>query len=110
MSWQAPFQAMKSAAEQVKKANPFSLHFVKVNAEEQKAIAKEVSPIYWVTEKAPPTLIISGDADNVVPVEQSQRLIEKLEQAKVPAKLEIRKGQGHGWPDTKPDVGCDVSA
>jgi acetyl esterase/lipase len=98
----APFGFEK--AEQAKKANPFSLHFVKVDAEEQKAIAKKVSPIYWATEKAPPTLIISGDADNVVPVEQSQRLIEKLEQARVPAKLEIRKGRGHGWPDTKPDV------
>lgn len=90
--------------EQVKKTNPFSLHFVKVNAEEQKAIAKEVSPIYWVTEKSPPTLIISGDADNVVPVEQSQRLIEKLQQAKVPARLEVRKGRGHGWPNVEPDV------
>jgi acetyl esterase/lipase len=98
----APFGFEKT--EQVKKTNPFSLHFVKVDAEEQKAIAKEVSPIYWVTENAPPTLIISGDADKTVPVEQSQRLIEKLKQMKVPAKLEIRKGQGHGWVDTKPDV------
>jgi acetyl esterase/lipase len=98
----APFGFEKT--EQVKEKNPFSVHFVKVNAEEQKAIAKEVSPIYWVTEKSPPTLIISGDADKVVPVEQSQRLIEKLAAAKAPAKLEIRKGQGHGWPDTKPDV------
>ena len=24
--------------------------------------------------------------------------------AKVPAKLEVRKGKGHGWPDVKPDV------
>ena len=98
----APFEFEKT--EQAKKANPFSLHFVKANTEEQKAIAKEISPIYWVTEKAPPTLIISGDADKVVPIEQSQRLIEKLEQAKVPAKLEVRKGQGHGWPNTTPDV------
>src|SRR6478672_829549 len=72
----APFDFEKS--ERTKKSNPFSLHFVKVGAEEQKAIAKEVSPIYWVTEKAPPTLIIHGDEDKVVPIEQSRRFVEKL--------------------------------
>jgi acetyl esterase/lipase len=98
----APFAFEKT--EQAKKSNPFSLHFVKVNEEGQKAIAREMSPIYWVTEKAPPTLIIHGDADNLVPIEQSRRLIEKLEAAKVPAKLEVRKGKGHGWLNVEPDV------
>ena len=94
------FQRTESAT----KSKPFSQHFVSVNAEEQKAIAKEVSPIYWVTAEAPPTLIIHGDADKVVPIEQSQRLIEKLAQAKVPAKLQVREGRGHGWPNVEPDV------
>src|SRR3954447_465590 len=98
----APFDFQR--AEPAAKAKPFSMHFVKLNAEEQMAVAREVSPIYWVTEKAPPTFIIHGDADKVVPIEQSQRLIEKLKQANVPAKLEVKKGQGHGWPDVKPDV------
>jgi acetyl esterase/lipase len=98
----APFEFQKK--EQAVKDNPFSVHFVKLNDEEQQAVAKEMSPIYWVTEKAPPTLIISGDADNLVPIEQSERLVKKLEEAKVPAKLEIRKGRGHGWPDVEPDV------
>src|SRR3954471_2665342 len=74
----APFDFEK--AEPAAKAKPFSMHFVKLNAEEQMAVAREVSPIYWVTEKAPPTFIIHGDADKVVPIEQSQRLIEKLKQ------------------------------
>src|SRR5437868_9562360 len=41
----APFEFQKT--EQAVQANPFSLHFLSVNAEEQKAIAKQVSPIYW---------------------------------------------------------------
>jgi len=98
----APFDFQR--AEPAVNAKPFSMHFVKLNAEEQMAVAREVSPIYWVTEKAPPTFIIHGDADKVVPIEQSQRLIEKLKQANVPAKLEIKKGQAHGWPDAKPDL------
>ena len=98
----APFEFEKT--EQVLKAKPTSVHFVKVNTDEQKAIAKQMSPIYWVTSKAPPTLIIHGDADKLVPIEQSRRLIEKLDEAKVPAKLEVRKGKGHGWADADPDV------
>jgi acetyl esterase/lipase len=71
----APFEFQR--VEQTVKDNPSSLHFVKLKSEERMAIAREMSPIYWVTEKAPPTLIIHGDADKVVPIEQSQRLIEK---------------------------------
>lgn len=98
----APFEFEKT--EQLLKSKPTSVHFVKVNTDEQKAIAKQVSPIYWVTSKAPPTLIIHGDADELVPIEQSRRLIAKLDEAKVPAKLEVRKGKGHGWPDAESDV------
>jgi acetyl esterase/lipase len=98
----APFEFQRT--EQSVKDNPFSLHFVKLNTEERMAVARQVSPIYWVTAKVPPTLIIHGDADKVVPIEQSRRLIEKLAAAKVPAKLEVREGRGHGWPNVEPDV------
>jgi acetyl esterase/lipase len=82
----------------------YSRHFVSVTPDEQKEIAKQMSPINWVTSEAPPTLIIHGDADRVVPFEQSERLVKKLEEAKVPVKLEVRKGRDHGWPDTEPDL------
>jgi acetyl esterase/lipase len=98
----APFEFQKT--ELAVKGNAFSMHFVKVNADEQKAIARELSPIYWVTKDAPPTFIIHGDADNLVPLEQSQRMVKKLDEAKVPAKLEVRKGKGHGWPNAEADV------
>jgi len=42
--------------------------------------------------------------DVLVPIEQSQRYIDKLIEAKVPAKLEIRKGKNHGWLDVGGDV------
>lgn len=82
----------------------YSRHFVNVSPEEQKEIAKEMSPINWVSAEAAPTLIIHGDADRVVPFEQSERLVKKLEEAKVPVKLEAHKGRDHGWPDTAPDL------
>lgn len=98
----APFDFQR--LEPADKKKPYGQHFLKVSPDEQKAIAKEMSPINWVTPEAPPILIIHGDADRVVPFEQSQRLVKKLEEAKVPVKLELKKGRDHGWPDTAPDL------
>lgn len=56
-----------------------------------------ISPALHVTEKAPPFLIIHGDADKVVPLEQSEQLLAALKDAGVPAELIIKKGGGHPW-------------
>ncbi|MEO6549414.1 MAG: alpha/beta hydrolase [Ferruginibacter sp.] len=60
-------------------------------------IAKQISPIYSVTSDDPPVLIIHGDADLIVPLQQSRKMIKKLEEANVPNQLIIKKGGGHGW-------------
>jgi acetyl esterase/lipase len=63
-------------------------------------VGKMISPIYFVTSSLPPTLIIHGDADLVVPLEQSQRFAAKAREVGAPpVKLIIRKGKGHGWGD-----------
>ena len=74
--------------------------YVSVSDEIKKfQIAKEVSPIYAVTADDPPILIFHGDADRLVPLQQSETMIKKLELAKVPNRLIIKKGAGHGWKD-----------
>jgi len=78
--------------------------FVLLTGDAKLEAARQVSPIEWISAETPPTLIIHGDADPLVPIEQSRRFIEKLSQAKVPARLEVRPGKGHGWPDMTPDV------
>jgi acetyl esterase/lipase len=65
---------------------------------------KRISPIYHVTENTPPTLIIHGDADTLVPIQQAETIIDKLKEAKVPCKLVVKKGAGHGWPDWQQDT------
>jgi acetyl esterase/lipase len=67
-------------------------------------LEKELSPIYWVTKATPPTLIIHGDADQLVPIQQSQRMMQKLEEAGVPHQLVVRPGKGHGWPTLGEDI------
>src|SRR5579872_5304676 len=64
------------------------------------ALGREISPIYFVTSKLPPTLIIHGDADTVVPLEQSERFVKRAADVGAPhVGLIIRHGKGHGWGD-----------
>ncbi|MDQ6756801.1 MAG: alpha/beta hydrolase, partial [Bacteroidota bacterium] len=68
-----------------------------VNAERKLEIAKQVSPIYSVSSDDPPILIIHGDADKTVPLQQSESIIKKLKDANVPNQFIIKKDGGHGW-------------
>jgi acetyl esterase/lipase len=55
----------------------------------------QASPITHVTADDPPFLLIHGDRDELVPVEQSQLMYEKLLEANVPAQLIIVRNAGH---------------
>jgi acetyl esterase/lipase len=66
----------------------------------RKIIGREISPIYFVTSKLPPVLIVHGDADVVVPLQQSESFAAKAKEVGgSPVKIIVRKGKGHGWPD-----------
>ncbi len=70
----------------------------------RREIGKQISPVYHVTDKTPPTLIIHGDADFLVPIQQSKLMIQRLEAAHVPCKLVVKPKAGHGWPDIIKDI------
>jgi acetyl esterase/lipase len=55
------------------------------------------NPITYITPDAPPFLIMHGDQDDTVPLNQSILLAEALRQAGVPVTFEIVKGAGHGF-------------
>jgi acetyl esterase/lipase len=57
---------------------------------------REISPIYHITAKTPPILLIHGKKDELVPIQQSRSFIDKLKEAKVPAQL-VERDAGHGW-------------
>lgn len=58
-------------------------------------LAAEASPITHVTELAPPTLLVHGDADPEVPLSQSLRFRERMEQAGVDVTLRVVPDAGH---------------
>lgn len=68
------------------------------------AIAREISPVTHVTPDDPPTLILHGDADKLVPIQQAEVMRDRLVSAGVPVELVVRKGQGHGWPNWLDDI------
>jgi acetyl esterase/lipase len=70
----------------------------------RREIGRQISPVYHVGKTAPPTLIIHGDADKLVPMQQAQLIIEKLKAANVPAELVVKPGAGHGWPKMVNDM------
>jgi acetyl esterase/lipase len=62
-----------------------------------KVIGHEMSPIYYVSSNLPPTLIYHGDADTLVPLDQSERfLAEARKQGRMVA-LVVHHGGKHGW-------------
>jgi dipeptidyl aminopeptidase/acylaminoacyl peptidase len=60
-------------------------------------ITKKISPLYHVTKDSAPTLLIHGDEDKLVPLQQSEVMLAKLKEAGVEANLVVKKGAGHGW-------------
>lgn len=68
------------------------------------SIGREISPVYHVTKEDPPSLIIHGDADRLVPIQQAQLMVDRLSGVGVPAKLVVREGAQHGWPTIIDDV------
>ncbi|HEY5966319.1 MAG TPA: alpha/beta hydrolase [Chitinophagaceae bacterium] len=67
-------------------------------------IGKEISPIYVVSSDDPPIFIIHGDADMVVPLQQSQTFVAKLKEAGVTNNFIIKKGGRHNPDDMKPEL------
>ena len=68
--------------------------------EGRERLGREISPINYVTDKLPPTLIIHGDRDEVVPLQQSESFVAKAGAAGAAnVDLIVRAGKGHGWGD-----------
>jgi acetyl esterase/lipase len=64
-----------------------------------------ISPALLATDKAPPFLIIHGDADPLVPLDQSEMLKKALDDCGVSCQLIVKEGGGHPWPTIHEEVG-----
>ena len=64
----------------------------------------QISPARLATSKAPPFLLIHGDADPLVPLQQSEVMLAALKKAGVQAELIVKPGGGHPWPTMHEEV------
>lgn len=62
-----------------------------------KAKAPDYSPILFVSPDDPPTLLIHGDKDELVPLSNSQRIYDAFQHNKVRTQLIIIEGARHGF-------------
>ena len=70
----------------------------------QKEIGRAISPVTHATSDDPPALIIHGDADKLVPIQQAELMVEALKAKGVEAKLVVREGASHGWATIGEDL------
>ncbi len=66
--------------------------------QQNKAKAAKANPINYITKDDPPFLILHGDKDRTVPINQSELLTEALKKAGVPVTFHTLAGAGHGGP------------
>lgn len=61
------------------------------------SLAPSISPILFVSEDDPPTLLVHGTDDPSIPFRNSERMLEALKEQNVPAELLVLQGAGHGF-------------
>jgi acetyl esterase/lipase len=73
------------------------------------AVARQASPVDWAGPDFPPTLLIHGSKDEVVPLRHTERMYEALRDAGVSVDLHIYADQPHGF-DAQPAYGRRAAA
>src|SRR6185436_14541556 len=69
--------------------------FPALNFEKEKAA--DYSPIVFVSADDPPTLLIHGDKDDLVPINNSKIIFEAFQKANVKTQFVTIEGAGHGF-------------
>jgi acetyl esterase/lipase len=59
------------------------------------ALLQKLSPITYVNPNYPPTLIVHGDSDKVVPLQQAQEMDQALAKLGIDHRLDVIPGGGH---------------
>jgi acetyl esterase/lipase len=60
------------------------------------ALAQLASPVFHVDHRDPPLLLLHGDQDPQMPIDQSLELLGAYQEVKAPVQLEVVHGAGHG--------------
>jgi acetyl esterase/lipase len=78
-------------------ANSAESRLIGVPIRENPQLAAYASPITHVSQLSAPTLLVHGDADVLVPYQQSVCYRHALQAVEIPVELDIVPGAGHGF-------------
>lgn len=67
-------------------------------------LGRQISPVTHVSADDAPTLIVHGDADKLVPIQQAELFINGLDKVGVATQLVRKPGLAHGWPNIVDDL------
>lgn len=95
----ARFRLVIDEREFDKKTNMFE----RISEEKKKALAAKVSPSTHVTADSAPALIIHGDKDFLVPIQQAEIIMARYKEVGVASELVVRKGRGHDFKGADKD-------
>ena len=74
------------------KTNSFDLI---TDEQKREEIGRDISPIYHVAKDNPPTLVVQGDKDALVPLQQAESLQAKEKEVGATFELIVKPGGGH---------------
>lgn len=74
------------------------------DAKRRREIGEQISPFYHISAGDAPALIIHGDADKLVPIQQAQIFIDKYKETGLIGELIVKPGAAHGWPTLALDL------
>jgi acetyl esterase/lipase len=78
--------------------------FVRITDEKKiLEVGRQISPLNHVTADDAPALILHGDQDLLVPIQQAEAIVAKLKEAGVSAELVVKQGASHGWAHLERD-------
>ncbi len=105
--WFGPsdFLQMRGVPSRIDRNSPDSPEALLVGGplQERKEQCRRANPITYITPDDPPFLIMHGERDDIVPLNQSQLLHEALKKAGVDVTFHLVKGAGHGFDGPKLD-------
>lgn len=74
------------------------------DADEIVARARELSPVNHLRDNMPPMIFYHGDADPLVPLQQSEKMVRLINEAGGEAELVVVPGGAHPWPTIGEEV------
>jgi acetyl esterase/lipase len=78
--------------------------YQRVDDKKAHELLKKLSPITHVSKENAPMMIVHGDSDRIVPIQQAKSFADKCKTDGATCELVVKVGADHGWEDMGKDI------